>query len=78
MDDLLDFFNPDKPLVRKVLHGGSTSNYVESTEQEQTASRNSEYDNSDRYAEPYLRENNQLLMQVQCHFIILLSRNIYC
>lgn len=63
MSDIDDFFNPNKPLIRKTIAGGSTNGRVRCDEAK-IASRRDDFPSSSRYAEEHRAENQQELLNV--------------
>lgn len=68
MDDLLDFLNPNKPILRKTISSGTSGDgwttEVKSDAEQPSAKQNDEFQDIDEYAHFYIEENNQLLLKV--------------
>lgn len=68
MDEILDFFNAKKPIVRKKVFGGTSS--VCKAQTASPANRNDDkFANDTKYAESYATENDRLLIEVKTTFI---------
>lgn len=69
MDEIDDFFNRDKPVVRKKISGGTTNGRIKIDVPKKT-NRSDEFASTSQYAEPHIAENQQQLMEVICflHF----------
>lgn len=63
MSDISDFFNRNKPLVRKTVAGGSTNGRVR-CEEPKKSNRRDDIPSSFQYAEEHRAENQQQLMNV--------------
>lgn len=63
MDEIDDFFNRNKPVVRKTISGGTTNGRIKS-DRPIKPNRSDEFASTSKYAEPHVAENQQLLMEV--------------
>lgn len=79
MDEIFDFFNPNKQTPKKEVFAGSLANRRTTIEtvSKQKSARYDDHGNSSKYAEPYVLANNQRLLNVSIeihhqHFISIL------
>lgn len=63
MDDIDDFFNRNKPVVRKKISGGTTNGRIK-IDAAKKPNRSDEFASTSQYAEPHIAENQQQLMDV--------------
>lgn len=61
--DVFDFFNQNKPVVRKTISGGTTNGRVIHEEQ-RSLNRRDDYTNSGEYAEEHVTENTRQMVNV--------------
>lgn len=61
--DVFDFLDLNKPLVRKVISGGSTNGRIVDNEPKPSNRRN-EYSESTDYANEHITENRQQMVNV--------------
>lgn len=71
MDEVLNFFNAKKPLVKKTVFGGTSSvcKAQTSSSVDQPANQNNDkFANDTKYAESYAAENDRRLLEVKLTF----------
>lgn len=72
MDEIDDFFNRNKTVVRKKISGGTTNGRIK-IETPKKPNRNDDFASTSQYAEPHIVENQQLLMDVISFLSLTLS-----
>lgn len=65
--DINDFFNQNKPLVRKIISGGTTNGRIVADEP-RNSNRRDDYSSSTEYAEEHVTENNRQMVKVWIAF----------
>lgn len=74
MDEILDFFNPNKPVVKRNVFAGASTGNTYRTEPKSQPNRNDEYGHSSKYAAPHILENNKRLFEVSVsNYLIVVS-----
>lgn len=63
MDEVDDFFNRNKPLVRKQISGGTTNGRIK-IETPKKPTRRDDFASTSQYADPHIAENQQQLLEV--------------
>lgn len=80
MDDIDDFFNRNKPIVRKKISGGTTNGRIK-TDTPKKPNRSDDFASTSQYAEPHIAENKQLLLDVIfflfCFYVLLFLSLIF-
>lgn len=61
--DIFDFLNPEKPVVRKKISGGTTNGRIR-VDAPSTSSRRDDFANSDEYAKEHIEANKQQMLSV--------------
>lgn len=61
--DISDFFDQNKPVVRKTISGGTTNGRIVA-EQPKNSNRRDDYSSSTEYAEEHVTENKQQMVKV--------------
>lgn len=64
MDDLLDFFDKNKPVARKIIPGGTTNGRLKYEKPETSTNRRDDFSSSSNYAEKHIAANNEQLINV--------------
>lgn len=64
--DVFDFFDQNKPLVRKVISGGSSNGQIVDNAPK-PPNRRDEYSDSTEYAKEHITENRQQMVNVSAN-----------
>lgn len=62
--DVYDFFNKNKPIVRKTISGGTTNGRVMMDETPKKPNRRDEFSHTTEYAEEHVTENERQMVDV--------------
>lgn len=63
--DVFDFFNSDKPLVRKTISGGATNGRIKFENPSTSSDRRNDYSDTSEYAKEHVAENDQQMLNVR-------------
>lgn len=74
MDDIDDFFNRNKSVVRKQISGGTTNGRIK-TDTPKKPNRSDEFASTSQYAEPHIAKNQQQLLDVIRFFVFFISQS---
>lgn len=73
--DIYDFLNPDKPVVRRTISGGTTNGRIRN-DAPSTSNRRDDFANKEEYAEEYIEANKQQMLHVSESYLLSINKVI--